>query len=203
MYCGIGAVPRGKERGSAEHCVRVNQVRYYGKLAIDPKVLDKAKLSKGNLIQEQLKLKKIEDDAKVLVRNVKQIRIILDDKNAPDKQKAMARKQLEGYSKQRDKLVASLKKQQKIVEDIEENKRIEDEAERKAKKAKSKAKAKVASKSKSKTTTKTKTKSKSGSKTAATRPKAKSKPKSKSKSKSGSKTAATKPKRKPRGNLRW
>ncbi|CAH6421046.1 Hypothetical protein MVR_LOCUS251 [uncultured virus] len=176
-------------------------------LAIDPKILDKSKLSKSNLIQEQLKLKKIEDDAKVLVRNVKQIRIILDDGNAPDKQKAMARKQLEGYSKQRDKLVASLKKQQKVVEDIEENKRIEDLEKKKAKKAKTKAKEKAKTKSKSKSKrksgSKTKAKSKSSSKTAATRPKAKPKAKTKSKSKSKSKTAVVKPKRKTRGNLRW
>lgn len=38
-YCGSGAVPKGKSRGSAEYCLRKNQVRYYGVEKIDGKLL--------------------------------------------------------------------------------------------------------------------------------------------------------------------
>lgn len=38
-YCGKGPVPKGKTRGSAEYCLRNNQVRYYGVKKIDAKML--------------------------------------------------------------------------------------------------------------------------------------------------------------------
>lgn len=38
-YCGKGPVPKGRTRGSAEYCLRSNQVRYYGVKKIDDKML--------------------------------------------------------------------------------------------------------------------------------------------------------------------
>ena len=61
MYCGIGPIPKDKTRGTPEYCVRTNQVRYYGLMQIDKKLLNQAKGKTTDLIKEQLKLKKIED----------------------------------------------------------------------------------------------------------------------------------------------
>jgi len=64
MYCGIGKIPRGKTRGTPEYCVQSNQIRYYGLEKIDKNLLKRAKGLTSDLIKEQLKLKKIEDEAK-------------------------------------------------------------------------------------------------------------------------------------------
>lgn len=45
-YCGIGKVPSGRKIGSAKECLDMNQVRYYGLNAVDPKSLRKSKSGK-------------------------------------------------------------------------------------------------------------------------------------------------------------
>ena len=39
IYCGIGDVPKGKVRGTAEQCLKMNQVRYYGIEQLDPEIV--------------------------------------------------------------------------------------------------------------------------------------------------------------------
>ena len=49
-YCGIKAVPKGKNRGSMKQCAESNQVRLYGLHKIDPKLLIKDKTPKKPLM---------------------------------------------------------------------------------------------------------------------------------------------------------
>ena len=134
MYCGAGPVPKGKVRGTPEYCVQTNQVRYYGIIAINPNLLKTAKGKTTDLVNEQLKLKKIENDAKILINEVKKLKIILDSKEASRTETKRAQKRFDNLMLKRDSLVKRLKKQQKVVEEIE---KAEKEQERAAKKKKS------------------------------------------------------------------
>lgn len=119
-YCGIGKIPKGKELASPEYCIKNNQVRYYGLVAIDPKLLKESNVKTRSLVKEQLKLKKIEDDAKVLIKEVKNLKLILEDKEARPSQQKQAQKRMEQLLAKRDKLVKKLKVQKKIVEEFEQ-----------------------------------------------------------------------------------
>ena len=119
MYCGIGKIPKGKIRGTPEHCIQANQIRYYGIEAIDPDLLNSAKGKTSNLIEEQIKLKKIEEQAKALINEVKKIKLILNSDNASTTQIKNAKKKMDSLLEKRDILVKKLKAQKKIVESIE------------------------------------------------------------------------------------
>lgn len=147
MYCGIGNIPKGKTRGTPEYCVRANQVRYYGLEKIDKKILKEAKGKTTDLIKEQLKFKKIEDDAKSLIKDVKNIKIILEDESAKPTQLKNAQKKMDELLIKRDKLIKKLKDQKKVVENLEKQEK------------------KSAKPTKSKYTKSKSTKSSSGSKT--------------------------------------
>lgn len=92
MYCGIGKIPTNKVRGTPEYCVQTNQVRYYGLELIDEDLIKKSKGKNSNLVEEQLKLKKIEERAIGLINEVKKIKIILESDNATNAQKKAAKK---------------------------------------------------------------------------------------------------------------
>lgn len=152
MYCGAGAVPKGKERGTAEYCIQTNQIRYYGIEAIDEKLLQLK--SKGkNIIKERLKLKKIEDDAKILIKEVNTTKIIINSEKAKPSERKKAEKKLESLMIQRDKLVKRLKSQKAVVDALDKEEALQREREKKA-----------AKKKESKPTSKSKS-SKAGSKT--------------------------------------
>ena len=125
MYCGAGPVPKGKIRGTPEYCVQTNQIRYYGLVAIDKDLLKTAKGQSSDLIKEQLKLKKIEDDAKVLIKEVKNLKIILDSERSSTSEVKRAKKKMEALLEKRDKLVKRLKVQKKVVDAI-----VQDEKEK-------------------------------------------------------------------------
>lgn len=165
IYCGIGKIPKGKIRGTPEACIRANQVRYYGLVTIDESLLETAKGSTTNLIKEQLKLKSFEDMAKILVNDIKKVKITLDDKRSTRSEIKKAQKKMDGFMVKRDLLVKKLKDQKAVVlaaeaEQRESRKRAEQQAKKESKEAKSKTKSKTKSGSKS-----TKKKSKKKSKT--------------------------------------
>lgn len=165
-YCGIGKVPRGKVLAPVEYCIQHNQVRYYGLVAIDRKLLTEAKGQTNDLNKEKIKLTKIKADIKILLKDFSTNKIILENKDGSQRpsniKKAEAKRLL--LLKKRDKLKKQYNTQAKIIENLEkEEKRAAKEAKKEKKK-----------KSKTVTTTTTTT-TKSGSKT--------SKPKSKSGSK--------------------
>ena len=166
-YCSIGPVPKGKTLGEPEYCLETKQVRYYGKVAIDKKLLESIKKNVSNLIKEQLKLKKIHDDAKILVNEVKMIKIILSDQSAKPSKIKRAEDKKALLLKKRDNLIKRLQDQQELVESLEayeEKKKKEEKKEEKKEKEKKEKKEKE-KKEKEKKEKKEKEKKASGSKT--------------------------------------
>ncbi|ANB50765.1 hypothetical protein [Powai lake megavirus] len=119
MYCGIGKIPKGKIRGTPEYCIEANQVRYYGLKKIDSNLLSMSKGRKTDLVKQQLKLKRIEDDAKILIKEVKNIKLIINDDLARESSRKKARKRMDELLIKRDNLVKRLKKQREFVKQIE------------------------------------------------------------------------------------
>jgi hypothetical protein len=119
MYCGIGPIPKGKIRATPEYCVQTNQVRYYGLKLIDKDLLKQAKGKTTSLIKEQLKLKKIEDNAKILVKDVRNLKVILEDELSKPSQQKKAQKKMDELLVKRDRLVKQLKAQKIVVDAIE------------------------------------------------------------------------------------
>jgi len=117
-YCGVKKVPKS-QRASAEYCVSKNQVRYYGLKKIDRDELEKKK-AKANVLKEQLKYRKLLDDAKVLVKDVKRIDLDIDLAKT-DKKKKTLRKQKEKLLERRDRLVKSIKAQKEKVDALQED----------------------------------------------------------------------------------
>lgn len=126
-FCGIGKVPKGKERGTMEQCLQQGQVRYYGLVKIDPKVIENNNKKKKikNLQEEEFKLKNLETKAKKLVRDIKFQRIILNNNESPEKKKKAATRELKILFKQRDNLIKNLKNQSKKVKDMQKIKEME------------------------------------------------------------------------------
>jgi hypothetical protein len=131
-YCGMGAVPKNKIRAPPEYCLKHNQVRYYGIVAIDPELLEKYKKKGPNLLTEQIKLKKYEDQGRKLVRDMEKVKTELqDEKTTESRRKRVIKKQNDLY-KLRDKLKEQLKYQRETVtlleqETVRETETIADE----------------------------------------------------------------------------
>ncbi len=51
----------------------------YGRYSIDPKLLENAGKKKLDLTKEILKYKKLQDDAKILIKQYKNLKLIIDD----------------------------------------------------------------------------------------------------------------------------
>jgi hypothetical protein len=121
MYCGIGPVPKGRTRGTPEYCVQTNQVRYYGLVAIDEDLLRQAKGNITDLTKEKLKIKKLEDDAKLLIKDVKNIKIIIESDDSTPSQRKNAQKKMDDLLEKRDKLIKKLKEQSLLVKELEKD----------------------------------------------------------------------------------
>ncbi|AZL89195.1 low complexity protein [Megavirus baoshan] len=180
MYCGIGKIPKGKIRGTPEYCIEVNQVRYYGLKKIDSNLLSMSKSRKTDLIKQQLKLKRIEDDAKILIKEVKNIKLIINDDLARESSKKKAKKRMDELLVKRDNLVKRLKKQREFVKQIEKEER---DAEEQIKKSSKSSGSKSSSKSSG---------SKSSSKSSSNKSSSKSSSNKSSSKSSGSKSSSNK-----------
>lgn len=146
-YCGIGPVPKGKERGTAEYCAASKQIRYYGKKKVDPALLVVKK--KGtDIIKEQLKLRALQDKGKILINNIKIEKIIIDNDKSKKSQVRGAEKRLEELLVKRDKLVKNIKKQTKIVDLLEVKKQKKKKNKHKAKEVEKKPKKVIKKKAK-------------------------------------------------------
>uniref|UniRef100_A0A6G6ABS2 Uncharacterized protein n=1 Tax=Borely moumouvirus TaxID=2712067 RepID=A0A6G6ABS2_9VIRU len=121
MYCGIGKIPKNKIRGTAEYCLEANQVRYYGLKKIDPDLLSMTTSKKSNLVKEQLKLKRLQDDAKILIKEVKNVDLVLNDDMARESNVKRARKRKDELLVKRDKLVTKIKAQREVVRKLEKS----------------------------------------------------------------------------------
>ncbi|MEM3063143.1 MAG: hypothetical protein QW303_06350 [Nitrososphaerota archaeon] len=118
MYCGIRKIPKGRERGTPEYCLKANQVRYYGLVKIDKKLLEKVKGKQLDLQKELMKFKKLEYEAKYLIRIAKNLKFILEDERMSKAQKKSAQKKMDKLLIKRDKLLEKYKKQKKIIDEL-------------------------------------------------------------------------------------
>lgn len=142
MFCGVGPVPKGKIRGTAEYCASKHQIRYYGLVKIDPKLLEKIEKKKRNLLTEQIKLKKIEDKAKILVKESGKIKAIISNDKSKDSEIAKAEKRLVEIKKIRDKLLEQLNNQKSIVNEVKKQQQQDEKDKIKQKQEKDKVKQK-------------------------------------------------------------
>ena len=120
-YCGIGPVPRGKERGTMEYCIRTNQVRYWGVKAIPAGKLDEIKgnNSTGDLTKELIKSRKFEHDAKLLLKELANVNAILSQDGLKEKKKVSLQKKKKELIDKGKELKKKMLKQRKVVENLE------------------------------------------------------------------------------------
>jgi|ERR1700677_4432081 len=117
MYCGVSSVPPGKRRGTPEYCLKTKQIRYYGRKAVDKKILGPKK--KVSTVQDEMvKLHALVSRAKILVRNAKHLNIIISHAKSTQQEINKAEKKMIMLRKQRDKLRKALEQQEKIVKNM-------------------------------------------------------------------------------------
>lgn len=116
-YCGIGKVPKGKKRGTAEKCAKLKQIRYYGIQSIDPSILNKNNEKKNDLVTEQFKLKKLEEKAKRLIKDIMHEKLIIS--KSTDKQLKKSEKKLKLLNNKKAPLIKKLKLQSDKVKKLE------------------------------------------------------------------------------------
>lgn len=147
-YCGIGKIPKDQVRGTPEYCVQNNQIRYYGLHKIDKDLLKTAKGQVTNLNKEKLKLKRLEDDARILIKTVKNLKIILEDRDSTPSQIKKAQKKMDEIAVKKDKLIKKLATQKKVIDEViaEEALREREQEKRQKKSSESKTKRRSGSK---------------------------------------------------------
>lgn len=132
-FCGIGKIPKGKTRGSIENCMKQKQIRYYGIVAVDPKLVESKK--KVDLQTEMFKLKKIEQKAKDLIKEFNHIKLIInkDISKYPEREKKLYEKEIEKAKKKgkelmkkRDPLIKKMNLQKKKIDKLEKLKDKDD-----------------------------------------------------------------------------
>lgn len=117
-YAGIGPVPKGKVRAPPEYCLQNNLVRYYGLVAIDKELLEKFRKNKeSNLQKEQLRLRRLQDEAKIIIKEYRNLKLALKHEEKPSSIKRIQTK-LDSLVVKKDKLVKNLKRQQQIVDNL-------------------------------------------------------------------------------------
>lgn len=116
-YCGMGPVPKGKIRAPPEYCIRTRQVRYYGIVAIDPDLLNNIK--PNNLLKEQFKLRKLQDQARTIIKKASILKIIIDDPDENPAKIKKSQKKMDTLLKNKEDLIKKIKAQMKIVKNLE------------------------------------------------------------------------------------
>ena len=112
-YCGIGKIPKNKIRGNASNCKKMNQIRYYGIEKIKPKILTETKMKKYDYNKEAFKLKKLEEDAKLLIRNINYQKIIISKSTGTKLNNA--KKKLNTLLSKKNGLIKKLKTQNDLI----------------------------------------------------------------------------------------
>lgn len=117
--CGLKEPRNGEKRGSAEYCFDKKQIRYYGLVPVDPEILIK-KPKKRTVLDEQLALKKLQDEAVVIINKAKHFKMIIKEKSFTDKQKEKAKRDLDRLVEKSEDLQKRLAKQKKILKKAQE-----------------------------------------------------------------------------------
>jgi len=134
IYCGPGKIPKGKKLGTAKQCIKNKQLRYWGVKEVDPELLEgindelTAEKQKNMIIKEQLKLKKLEDNAKILINDYKKLKIKLDNAINDGKKHKSLDSMINKIIQRKDRLVKNIKKQRQIVEAMKEEDIDEEQA---------------------------------------------------------------------------
>ena len=93
MFCGITPVPKGKRRGTPQYCAAAKQIRYYGLVAIDPKLLGKKPPSLSEIAtREIISHRKLLNQAQILVKKAQQLKLIINDPKSSAKKRNTAQK---------------------------------------------------------------------------------------------------------------
>jgi len=121
VYCGPGKIPKGKKLGTAKQCIQNKQLRYWGVKKVDPTLLQgindeiTAEKAKNASVKAKLKLKKLEDDAKILVNTYKKLKIRLDSAIEKGKKHKALDSEIVKLLARRDRLIKNIKKQREVV----------------------------------------------------------------------------------------
>lgn len=121
VYYGARPVPPGKRRGTLQEALNANQIRYYGAVAIPKEQLNKPvkkKKKEKDLVTEQLKLRRYQQEIKILIQEAQTINVTRRDPNASAKKKAAANKKMANIKKRKEAALARIAKQRAIVEKL-------------------------------------------------------------------------------------
>lgn len=117
LYYGVGQVPKGKRRATFEEAKKAGQLRYYGEIAVNPAKLA-SKEKKLDLLDEQLRLRRYQDNIGILLKEIRAANAVLNDpKSSPSKLK-VAQKKKESVIRRHDLNKARIAKQKAIVENL-------------------------------------------------------------------------------------
>jgi len=130
MFCGITPIPKGKRRGTPEYCAAAKQIRYYGLVPIDPKLLGKKPPTPSEIAtKEIINHRKLLNQAQLLVNKAQQYKLIINDPKTSVKKRNIAQKSFDTLLMKREPLKKKIHKQE-----IAMNLAIEAEKKFKAKK---------------------------------------------------------------------
>lgn len=124
IFCGVNRIPKGKQLGTARQCANKKQIRYYGLVKVEKDILKKQVDLAVTLLDESIKMRKLNDKAKILIREIKKYEIIEQESKKMSEQR-QATKKLGDLLETRDKLITKIKNQQKVIKKL--NKQISEE----------------------------------------------------------------------------
>jgi len=120
-YCGVGTVPVGSERGTAEQCMKSNQIRYYGIKKVKLDSLKKVKeVAKKESIykQEMIKYRAMEKRINNILdsRDIFHSRVLKAKKEGTENKKAQ--ESVKNLQKEADALYKRMLKQEKKLSEL-------------------------------------------------------------------------------------
>ena len=119
VYYGAKAVPLGKRRATLKEALDANQIRYYGAVAVPEKKLNRPpEKRKKNLVAEELKLRRYQQDINVLLKEAQMINITRKDPTAPASKRKAAQKRMDELKKRKQTALKRIAKQRSVVEKL-------------------------------------------------------------------------------------
>src|ERR1700747_505611 len=117
LYCGAKDVPRGKKLADAEYCVKTNQIRYYGIVKVDPKLLEQKKKGQLKTLEdEEMKLHNMKIELNAFIKKAEKLVKIKNNEKSKKSEKTKAIKEIEKMKIKRPKILKDIEIQGKIVE---------------------------------------------------------------------------------------
>jgi len=117
-YCGSKSVPKNKVRGTMKECADSNQVRYWGVKKIDKKFLGDQKEKVVDVENEIIKLKNMEAEGGILLKEIKKTKLIIKLRKEGNKKYKIYQKKLQSLLLKRDKFIIKYNKQREYVKEL-------------------------------------------------------------------------------------